>query len=270
MAGGNVPMLNQLLQPFGIQLGIRSFAGDVEMYGQTVSVLSATSIVKFPKGGYLFSFPLFNETDIFVHKNRNQRVKEIPILGVLPHANESPKSGKIIVYGDSNCIDSNYLYNDCFELFFDMLDYLETTQMNLFAYFENYELPLPYEYDEQLSENQIAELNQFILENGIIQTPFYTFPQTSIEVHNNATNLQSWMSKKIEKNELFSYKSAQQLKTILISAITIGLAILLSLLLFFAYCYIKRTYNCLLYTSDAADEEDSVDLGGRRFLKKKI
>src|SRR5665648_1291724 len=30
-----------------------------------------------------------------------------------------------------------------------------------------------------------------------------------------------------------------------------------------------RTYSCLLYTSDAADEEDSVDLGGRRIIKKK-
>src|SRR5664279_951946 len=28
-------------------------------------------------------------------------------------------------------------------------------------------------------------------------------------------------------------------------------------------------YRCLLYTSDAADEEDSVDLGGRRIIKKK-
>eukprot|EP00658_Telonema_sp_P-2_P067983 TRINITY_DN56920_c0_g1_i1.p2 TRINITY_DN56920_c0_g1~~TRINITY_DN56920_c0_g1_i1.p2 ORF type:complete len:140 (+),score=32.25 TRINITY_DN56920_c0_g1_i1:440-859(+) len=27
--------------------------------------------------------------------------------------------------------------------------------------------------------------------------------------------------------------------------------------------------TCLLYTSDAADEEDSVDLGGRRSIKKK-
>eukprot|EP00658_Telonema_sp_P-2_P074517 TRINITY_DN63776_c0_g1_i1.p1 TRINITY_DN63776_c0_g1~~TRINITY_DN63776_c0_g1_i1.p1 ORF type:complete len:105 (+),score=26.39 TRINITY_DN63776_c0_g1_i1:58-372(+) len=26
--------------------------------------------------------------------------------------------------------------------------------------------------------------------------------------------------------------------------------------------------HCLLYTSDAADEEDSVDLGGRRIIKK--
>src|SRR5664279_2108900 len=30
-----------------------------------------------------------------------------------------------------------------------------------------------------------------------------------------------------------------------------------------------RYCTCLLYTSDAADEEDSVDLGGRRIIKKK-
>ena len=29
------------------------------------------------------------------------------------------------------------------------------------------------------------------------------------------------------------------------------------------------SHVCLLYTSDAADEEDSVDLGGRRIIKKK-
>ena len=30
-----------------------------------------------------------------------------------------------------------------------------------------------------------------------------------------------------------------------------------------------RIYFCLLYTSDAADERSSVDLGGRRIIKKK-
>ena len=29
------------------------------------------------------------------------------------------------------------------------------------------------------------------------------------------------------------------------------------------------TVTCLLYTSDAADERSSVDLGGRRIIKKK-
>eukprot|EP00656_Telonema_subtile_P002437 TRINITY_DN11079_c0_g2_i4.p1 TRINITY_DN11079_c0_g2~~TRINITY_DN11079_c0_g2_i4.p1 ORF type:complete len:145 (-),score=1.53 TRINITY_DN11079_c0_g2_i4:28-462(-) len=31
----------------------------------------------------------------------------------------------------------------------------------------------------------------------------------------------------------------------------------------------RLAQTCLLYTSDAADEEDSVDLGGRRIIKKK-
>ena len=42
-------------------------------------------------------------------------------------------------------------------------------------------------------------------------------------------------------------------------------------------CYDNAAYTdtavknstCLLYTSDAADEEDSVDLGGRNIIKKK-
>ena len=32
---------------------------------------------------------------------------------------------------------------------------------------------------------------------------------------------------------------------------------------------IPHRYPCLLYTSDAADERSSVDLGGRRIIKKK-
>ena len=33
--------------------------------------------------------------------------------------------------------------------------------------------------------------------------------------------------------------------------------------------FARTHYSCLLYTSDAADERSSVDLGGRRILKKK-
>mgnify|MGYP003381511510 CR=1 FL=1 len=32
---------------------------------------------------------------------------------------------------------------------------------------------------------------------------------------------------------------------------------------------LKAPLSCLLYTSDAADERSSVDLGGRRIIKKK-
>ena len=33
--------------------------------------------------------------------------------------------------------------------------------------------------------------------------------------------------------------------------------------------YFFQYFRCLLYTSDAADERSSVDLGGRRIIKKK-
>ena len=35
------------------------------------------------------------------------------------------------------------------------------------------------------------------------------------------------------------------------------------------FCFGYQLLPCLLYTSDAADERSSVDLGGRRIIKKK-
>ncbi len=53
--------------------------------------------------------------------------------------------------------------------------------------------------------------------------------------------------------------------------ILIGIAVVIAGLL--AYSADFSTYDsinsCLLYTSDAADERSSVDLGGRRIIKKK-
>ena len=34
--------------------------------------------------------------------------------------------------------------------------------------------------------------------------------------------------------------------------------------------WVRMTMSCLLYTSDAADDMQCVDLGGRRIIKKKI
>ncbi len=45
-----------------------------------------------------------------------------------------------------------------------------------------------------------------------------------------------------------------------LGSVLLGIALLLLVILYLA---------CLLYTSDAADERSSVDLGGRRIIKKK-
>ena len=57
---------------------------------------------------------------------------------------------------------------------------------------------------------------------------------------------------KIQKNKYFRYPVAAIMYILAIGN--------------FAYA---NNYFCLLYTSDAADERSSVDLGGRRIIKKK-
>ena len=38
----------------------------------------------------------------------------------------------------------------------------------------------------------------------------------------------------------------------------------------YAYKTMAYMYTCLLYTSDAADDMQCVDLGGRRIIKKRL
>ena len=78
---------------------------------------------------------------------------------------------------------------------------------------------------------------------------FYDMIQKALGAPNSITIEEYWAS-------LISF--------ITLAAMYVGVAVIVS---FFTSHYL---FSCLLYTSDAADEEDSVDLGGRRIIKKKI
>ena len=58
--------------------------------------------------------------------------------------------------------------------------------------------------------------------------------------------------KQIDYNGLFEYSNAIELDVRTLDSYSL-----------------EQNYPCLLYTSDAADERSSVDLGGRRIIKKK-
>ena len=61
----------------------------------------------------------------------------------------------------------------------------------------------------------------------------------------------------------------QELVTASAERIPIKVAILNNAYLGMVRQWQEMFYDCLLYTSDAADERSSVDLGGRRIIKKK-
>ena len=151
IGGANIPSLNELLNSFGIALGSSVFAGDLQLLNKTISYFSGSYIIKFPKNGFLFTFDLFNESELILtsQTKRKETNEHVPILGLLKRVYGMESSGKVIVYGDSNCIDSSYLYNDCFDLFKDFLRFINNEKMLIFNEFNNYQLPLDYEDEKE-------------------------------------------------------------------------------------------------------------------------
>ncbi|KAI3781823.1 hypothetical protein L2E82_11849 [Cichorium intybus] len=111
--GANIPALNDLLDPFGIAFGDRILNGNFKVDRDRSRYASGCNIVKFPKGGYLHRFPLFDSAG-----NGPTDKGDAAILGLLDFG-----AGRIAVYGDSNCLDSSHLVSDCFWLLQKILDF---------------------------------------------------------------------------------------------------------------------------------------------------
>lgn len=116
MAGGNVPALNMLLSPFGVGLGDAVLSGEVRASPAVFRFESGVPIVKFPRGG-----ELLYTSGLRIHEAKitrpnsfssGRRVADTPVLGLT-------KAGKgaVMVYGDTNCIDTAYPGAKCYEFF---------------------------------------------------------------------------------------------------------------------------------------------------------
>ncbi|CAI9264604.1 unnamed protein product [Lactuca saligna] len=114
--GANLPALNDLLFPFGIAFGDRILNGNIKIEHDRCRYASGSNIVKFPKGGFLHRFPLFDSAGNNGHTDKGDG--DAAILGVVEVG-----EGRIGVYGDSNCLDSSHMVKDCFWLLTKMLDF---------------------------------------------------------------------------------------------------------------------------------------------------
>uniref|UniRef100_A0A5B7B387 Putative membrane-bound transcription factor site-1 protease n=1 Tax=Davidia involucrata TaxID=16924 RepID=A0A5B7B387_DAVIN len=119
--GGNIPALNDLLAPFGIAFGDEILNGDFSIDGEQIRYASGTNIVKFPRGGYVHSFPLLDTSESGATQNilsSGMTKADSPILGLLEVG-----GGRIAVYGDSNCLDSSHMVTNCYWLLRKILDF---------------------------------------------------------------------------------------------------------------------------------------------------
>lgn len=127
--GSNVPALNGLLHKYGIMLGDVIYNGEVEIESEKVlQIGSGTSITRWPKNGELLFAELNNQTPNLLLPSSTQSKKELTaILGIYQPESSEGNSGRIAVYGDSNCVDMVSKIpasKMCYWLMEDLLAYL--------------------------------------------------------------------------------------------------------------------------------------------------
>ncbi|EFN76885.1 membrane-bound transcription factor site-1 protease [Harpegnathos saltator] len=162
--GANIPAINDLLYPnWGVAFGDEVRNGQFTL-GQhaPVTFASGTTLARFPKDGVILYAELQDQGREFLLEKESGAPTLVPILGLLQVTNEndveathskgesndqivqtdvrqeeknrakeqtSTTPGRLVVYGDSNCIDDSHLQKSCFWMLDAILEYTTTGYM---------------------------------------------------------------------------------------------------------------------------------------------
>lgn len=171
--GANIPALNELLSPWNMAFGDVVYEGDFKIGTHDMYYASGASIVKFPKDGLLLVEDLKDQGHE-VESGDTVNAANVPILGLyqsrsaLPESNQTTPSGRITLYGDSNCLDGSHLQKDCFWLLDALLEY--TIHGNVPPIIEDRKsslvLELKQELPERMEGNHLYRFSK-VLENHL-------------------------------------------------------------------------------------------------------
>lgn len=175
--GANVPALNDLLASWGIEFGDRVFEGDYKLGDHDMMYSSGTSIAKFPQAGVLVARKLRDQGIQVLTDVENKEKYKIPILGLL-QSTATDKSGRIVVYGDSNCIDGSHNEQPCYWMLNAILEYTSTSHLPT-VFKEETESPPVYEFVDvpaRMEGNRLYRYSK-VLEGHLGESQARALPQ---------------------------------------------------------------------------------------------
>ncbi|KAJ9548716.1 hypothetical protein OSB04_021259 [Centaurea solstitialis] len=117
--GANIPAMNDLLAPFGIAFGDRILNGEFKVNNDRSRYASGSNIVKFPRGGYVHSFPLFDRAG---NKPKNKCMQSIAGRFSYSWTIGGGRRSNCCVWGFQLFGQQPYGY-DCYWLLQKMLDF---------------------------------------------------------------------------------------------------------------------------------------------------
>eukprot|EP00761_Pharyngomonas_kirbyi_P011429 gb/GECH01011454.1/.p1 GENE.gb/GECH01011454.1/~~gb/GECH01011454.1/.p1 ORF type:complete len:1020 (+),score=161.33 gb/GECH01011454.1/:1-3060(+) len=118
--GSNVPALNRLLDQFGIKFGDRIYDGVCQIKDYSFKFASGTSIIRFPseRAKIYKQDGLRDQTAQILRQRVSANIQPV-VLGLY----QTLSGGRIVVYGDSNCIDAVHNGDMCYRLLNDIMRY---------------------------------------------------------------------------------------------------------------------------------------------------
>ena len=120
--GSNVPALNDLLSGWGIALGDTVVEGELSLGSHDAQYSSGSHLVRFPPDGHVVTVQMKDQgREVLGDTGYTVHIKT-PVLG-LYQTRASTRGGRLVVFGDSNCIDGAHLTKPCYWLVDAMLEY---------------------------------------------------------------------------------------------------------------------------------------------------
>jgi membrane-bound transcription factor site-1 protease len=125
--GANIPALNNLMAPWNMAFSDQVFEGDFRVGNHDMYYASGTSISQFPPTGLVVRADLKNQGNEVI-TGKVLDAPRVPVLGLHQMSSAAATeqdtiSGRVALYGDSNCLDNSHLQKDCYWLLDALLEY---------------------------------------------------------------------------------------------------------------------------------------------------
>lgn len=178
--GANVPALNDLLAPWGVALGDKVYEGDFKIGSSNHAMYyaSGTSLIRFPEKHSTVVRVKLNNQGKEVLDGSTEPEEGVPILGL--YAPEAHKTGRLAVYGDSNCLDSAHMRKDCFWMLEALLQvscvtfgHRQLTSRNLIQFASTGNVPTVFSQQQHVNADGevIASNNIAVKSDATLQLP---------------------------------------------------------------------------------------------------
>lgn len=118
--GVNVPAINSLLSHWNMAFSDQVYEGEFTIGDNKVLYSSGTSIASFPTDGLVVKEKLNHQGNEVV-TGETKTEEDVAILGL--YQVPGLQSGRIVLYGDSNCLDNAHMEKDCFWLLDLLVDF---------------------------------------------------------------------------------------------------------------------------------------------------